>query len=151
MPRLTVDPGLAGTGWALWDNKWELIQCGIVTSRKKLTDGKMKDIALNLWDEVAFHPPTMVYIEQPQKFNSAKGDMVANRGDLVKLTRLVGFIEAFFQFRGAQTEMVSIMKWKGQLSKRIVEDRVKRILPKLKAESHAVDAVGIGLYLKGDF
>lgn len=78
--------------------------------------------------------------------------MVARRGDLVKLTYLVGKFSSFLPTEPEDFILVRVVDWKGQLPKSVVARRVFKILPGLssqKISDHAVDAIGIGLYLKG--
>jgi hypothetical protein len=93
---------------------------------------------------------TRVYIEMPAFFESSEGAMVARKGDLVKLTWFVGLLCGMFY--PIPTELIEVNKWKGQLPKEVVERRIKKIDPAYhNLKSHSYDAVGIGLYVKGEF
>jgi hypothetical protein len=89
-----------------------------------------------------------VVIEYPAFMpGTAGGMMVAARGDLVKLTILVGYLSSAFHWQGVQ--LIPVHKWKGQLPKRIVEQRITAVLrsPLVKTlKKDEWDAVGIGLY-----
>lgn len=148
----TVDPGLSGTGWAIWSNDWKLLKHGVYIPSPKLTiREKQKNIAAFLLATFECNFVERVYIEYPQKFGGVKGEMVADKGDLVKLAALVGFLEGHFNVNDIEAIDVPVVKWKGQMTKMAVINRIKRLLPKVKAKSHDWDAIGIGLYLKGDF
>lgn len=80
--------------------------------------------------------------------------MVAGRGDLVTLSFFIGYLAG--RICPIPFIPVEINKWKGQLSKKNVTDRIKNKLTKkvcktLEIRTHAWDAVGIGLWAKGHF
>ena len=63
----------------------------------------------------------LVGIEYPAFFNSAGGTMVAKKGDLLKLTFLVGIIYTYVRrHQGIKVLLVPVNEWKGQLPKEIV-------------------------------
>lgn len=145
---ISIDPGIRGTGYAVWDNKWNLIEHGILTSKEDEWHSKFPDLSVQMVRIIRKHKIKKAYIEEPQKFQGKFGDMVANRGDLVKLSMFVGFLSGRMNI---QVECVRVIDWKGTLPKDVVEKRVERLIPGLKAKSHAIDAIGIGLYVKGVF
>lgn len=152
---ITIDPGIAGTGYAIWailnNTEWKLLKYGVIQISSGHWKMKRKTIARKLTKLGRIWKASDVFIENPRTFGSVKGKMVAQRGDLVKLAELVGYLEASFNLYDIRTHLVEIINWKGQLPKEVVIKRIKRIYPNLKAKSHDWDAVGIGLYLKGDF
>jgi len=157
MHNLCIDPGIAGTGWALFDHKWNLQDHGNIHSKQMCWENKIEDILKQL-QTISFGLPFKIYIEFPAKFSGVKGDMVAGKGDLVKLTYFVGILIGRFTATKKwckSWELIEVVKWKGQMPKEAVIKRIKRIYSKkvLKKEitNHAWDAVGLGLYLKGDF
>lgn len=149
MNVMTVDPGISGSGWAVWNHKWLLQKSGICYSNAQKWENKMKMICAELRTIAKKEIITKVYVEEPKKFQSVFGGMVADKGDLVKLSLFVGYLSGFMNQAEIEVEYVPIIKWKGTLSKKIVEERVKKVFPKLNIKSHAIDAVGIGLYLRG--
>lgn len=148
--RITIDPGLSGTGYALWDDGWKLIESGVRNAPKDYDwESKGFSIISDLEDIVEFNSEVRAgYIEFPAFFGSAGGATVASSGALVKLAWFVGVVCARLKFT---VELVEVRDWKGQLPKEVVIKRIKRILPRVKAISHAWDAIGIGLYKRGDF
>ena len=150
MRYVTVDPGLSGTGWAAWTEHWELIGHGVIRPPRKCPN---RNVCLSklLYKFVKKYGPNKFWIEYPKKFDSAKGDMVAARGDLVKLAALVGHFEAYLVSKKMKVEMLDVNIWKGQMPKEAVMHRIKRILPGIKPVSHDWDAIGMGLHLRGDF
>ena len=144
--KLTIDPGLSGTGWAYWDRNWKLIRHGVIKPPAKHTwEQKMQFIIQILESHVYELGLNQAYVEFPSFFQSTGGQVTARSGALVKLSSLVGAIMFTFS-----AKPVRVNEWKGQLPKEIIIKRIKRILPNVKAKSHDWDAIGIGLYLRGD-
>ena len=142
-----IDPGLS-SGWSIWDKKWNLLKFGIVSGRGEDWREKMESVSKRLRIISRKYKATKTYIEQPRVFQGEFGSMVARRGDVVKLSMIVGQIAGRV---GTPVEYVEIYDWKGNLPKDIVEKRVRRLLPGVKARSHEVDSIGMGLFLKGVF
>lgn len=149
---LCLDPGLAGTGWALFVGT-ELSDAGIVrcrqahhwTERSGMICAEIARLVLTRY-------VGRVVVEQPKFFDSSAGHMVARRGDLLKLMYLVG--ELAGRVHPVKTLLIPVNDWKGQLPKDVVERRVRRELGKerfeeLKIREHAIDAVGLGLHTLG--
>ncbi len=84
-----------------------------------------------------------------------KGMVTARSGSLVKLISLYGAILGASSGPGSfQFVPVHIADWKGQCPKDIIKHRVlKRLSPlgwqPTTGTTHEMDAVGIGLYIKG--
>lgn len=146
--QITIDPGTNGSGYAIWNKSWDLMTHGVLSSNGKTWDIKMHDIAKKLKMLVKEHGIKTAFIEEPRKFHGTFGNMVADRGDLVKLSIFVGYVSGYL---GIDVDRIPVIAWKGQLPKDVVIKRIKRILPNIKAKSHDWDAIGIGLYLKGVF
>ena len=144
---ITIDPGLTGTGYAIWDKKWELMRYGILNPPPLSWENKAYAIAGKISELCGTYGVNEGAIEFPAFFQSAGGATVAASGALVKLTMLVGIICGTVDFKPI---LVEVRDWKGQLPKDVIIKRIKRILPNCKAKSHDWDAIGIGLHLKGD-
>ena len=160
---LSIDPGLGGTGFALWlDGKLQKV--GIIKPRS--TDSDYYDRGMSIAEGynnllVEIEPKrsdvenlNVVYIEYPAFFGGAGGTMVAARGDLVKLSWIAGTICGLSIARNWIPIMVNVHDWKGQLPKDVVISRIKDKYPEVGVfdiQSHAWDAVGIGLYAQGRF
>lgn len=79
--------------------------------------------------------------------------MVARRGDLVKLVMVVGSIVGILSTGCYEIILIPVNRWKGQLPKDVVNKRVERFYGSNNCKgfkTHAWDAVGIGLYYKGE-
>lgn len=147
--NISIDPGLNGTGYAIWDKKWNLLDNGVII----FSDRYELETRINLYSSavrnlVLKNHCKFLYIEYPAFFNTVKGSVTASGGGLVKLSVLIGAICGRSRIL---YEFVPVVKWKGQLPKKVVENRIKGILPKVNAKSHDWDAIGIGLYKKGVF
>lgn len=145
---MTVDPGTSGSGYAIWDSSWNLKCHGVVTPKAGTWDSKKSIICAKLLAIASRYGVCKTWVEEPQKFGGVHGNMVAASGDLVKLSMFVGYFEGYI---GIPCERVRVLDWKGQLPKRVVEGRIKILIPGIQAKSHAWDAIGIGLYIKGVF
>jgi len=152
---LSIDPGSSGFGVAAWEaknfkssKKYPLAVAAYSYSNKDWIENVHKSVD-DLRRFVGYdNLVTTVYCEQPQFFSgTAGGYATAASGALIKLAFSAG---ALCNYYPVPTIMVPIIKWKGQLPKDVVIDRIVKILPNLKGvSSHGWDAVGIGLYAKG--
>jgi hypothetical protein len=176
---LAVDPGINGTGWALWkslprDGKPTTAPDHVGVLQKR--HGSYVETANWITDELyvvtgiarwmcAVHrscvcgcgpqPSIRVTCEFPEFQTSASRSMGWMRGDLQKLTYLVGCIGHMTYMlttknTGSMFEPVPVSQWKGQLPKAVVESRIRDSLGatacnRLGIKTHAWDAVGIGL------
>ena len=152
---ISIDPGVSGTGYAVWDEKrWDFVvpptHVGIVPIPKNIGwMPKCLEIVSAVDVLVGFHNCRKVYIEYPAYHQSNAGQMIARRGDLVKLTFLAGMIAGRIH---AHPILIPVMTWKGQLPKNVIEYRIKKVLGEKACatyKSHIWDAVGIGLFAKG--
>ena len=152
--KMTIDPGVSGTGYAIWDDDWKLVDGGNIYASSSIAGDdwvkKAIDIEFSIRKLILKHRVTYGAMEFPRYFSSAGGEMVAKTGDLLKLTFLCGVLYNDFD----TAILVPVNQWKGQLPKTVVEHRIRNILGfKVceKFKSHTFDAIGIGLYLAGRF
>lgn len=166
---MTVDPGLNGTGYAVWreTERSDLVlpvRVGVWEPAHDLkTDtDKARSLygKLSLW--YGIEHCTDVYVEQPRFEDSARGNAAVRSGNFEKLCLAAATAcnVAWSSGVGGHADWVSINRWKGNLPKDVVKRRiVKRYksvgledgLDRLEVRTHAWDAVGIGLYVKGHF
>lgn len=155
---LAIDPGLQGTGLALF--LAPTVRPVAVTVLKRQTVGQWWDRALLLAEqavtwasaEARRHGPAAVGVvlcEFPQYQASPGRAMGWRTGDLQRLTFLTGVLAAGFP--DAQFQPVVPSAWKGQLPKTVVEMRIRERLgdttcARLGIQTHAWDAVGLGLW-----
>lgn len=160
----TIDPGLGGTGWAVWSRETAADVVAPVASGCILPCKLDEQTGWN-WERVAadmafrMHTYTRgnscfeYLIELPQLMDSGVGQIAARSGDLVKLTVITGMILGIASVHNAgRIEGVTPTKWKGNIDKDETAFRVRRALPNWKPKtntSHEMDAVGLGLWAKG--
>jgi len=158
--RITVDPGIGGTGVAVWRAKdWEdevpPIHTRVLTPAAKLPwEEKVWRLCNMLEDlcEGSGYRVEAATFELAQFFGGAGGYMVAAKGDLVKLCIVTGALAAVTARLCVETGFVEVNAWKGQLSKEVVMRRIEARLGLAACDAfktHAWDAVGIGLHMKG--
>lgn len=156
---LSIDPGLTGTGWALWlaDKRPERI--GVIKAGK----GEWWERAQQIADELVAlcDARTRVVAEFTEYHAAATSNMGWRTGDLQRLTFLCGAIAGRVYPR--KFLPITTSGWKGQLPKDVAAKRVQAIvgahhcrrlgLPEIKrrSDTHAWDAVGIGLWALGRF
>jgi len=152
---LTVDPGIGGTGLAAFKR-------GVICKTELITPSsgcenwfeKCLDITNRFEDFVEVWNPEFAIIEFPGLWSgSATSQASAAKGDLFKLTMLIGMLVQTMQFyeggdRRDRISLVSPQQWKGQMSKAVVDRRIKRAINQ-EFPNHVGDAVGIGLALMG--
>ncbi len=153
---ISVDPGLE-TGLAFWKGD-QLIRFESLRSRPHF-DWNVRcnsTIGQIVVAVARRYPYTEFYIEEPAYMPGAAHGAVAAGGALVKLSILSGRI--FESLQCARTPLaegtwVPVRKWKGTLPKSICVDRIRRKMPMHfePTTSHAWDAIGIGLYVLGEF
>ncbi len=176
----TIDPGMSGTGVAIWDHErfenekikpflqlqTELGIIGISTCNFPLISPeeimqlrfKSKDEYINqLYSLLHWKNCARVICEDADFRRGDKGSMVAESGDLVTLAKFIGSVEATAILKNIPVELVTANKWKGQLDKKKTVDRIKKLWPASvdvcgnERTAHAWDAVGIGYWKLGMF
>ncbi len=152
----TLDPGIHATGWAGW--RWldrmgnaaeepDYFGVNKIPQKIKFEDSCRRQCAW-LRGHLAQLKTRHVVIEFPELWSgSAVSHAAATRGDLFKLTFLVGRYAEVCEQRGATCTLVTPMEWKGQMPKEVIDRRIKIAIEQEYPE-HASDAVGIGLAIQ---
>lgn len=174
---LAIDPGINGTGWALWRGNakrptapdevgvlrkrfesFDLASFWLTSELKKILRERRLICPVHLTRTCGCVRDTscIVVCEFPEFQTGAARSMGWMKGDLQKLTFLVGAIGQMAHDAGCQFEPVPVSHWKGQLPKDIVTDRIIRLIGGIKCsqlgiKTHAWDATGIGLWRRGLF
>jgi len=158
---VAVDPGINAMGIAVWENK--------VTSRSLKPNYAFCIEAPNLFDDwytrisemiysldvwISLTKPTWIVTEFPEFFEGAKGNAAAKGGDVTHMAHCCGMLHALAVKYKSSFEVLEVTKWKGQLSKKIVETRLKRAVGTQDVAGkdivdHAWDAIGVGLVFSG--
>lgn len=167
---LSVDPGVKTMGYALLQSfkgneylkpRIKIAKAGHLTlpkDDKRPFDLQVASLIEWLYDEVYIEfegDITTVACEMPQFFNTRRGFDTAAGGDLTEMSYCVGCVSGFADYKlGAKFIPVPVTKWKGQLPKPVVIQRIKTLVDVSKLSpkgSHDWDACGIGLFVKGKF
>lgn len=150
---MTVDPGVGGTGIALWDDEHiHPRNCAVVTASTELEwIDRVWSIAEGFNDILLKANPEHIIFEYPGFFQSAKGLASAVNGDVFKLMFLVGILSDRCHLNKMGVVLLPVNTWKGTLSKDAV---IARIAARLGTTldhypNHVADAVGMGLHVKG--
>jgi len=158
--HLSVDPGSAGSGVALWDSeKYHEMQMPrdlfSLLSRQKTWENRVQDISEQLIVKIRPYEILTASIEFPEFMEGVRGYAAAREESVTKLAFMVGVISEKLWRLGTEVKLIRPHEWKGQLTKHAVEARIIRRLPEIKEKmnprSHQWDAIGIGLYAKGHF
>ena len=158
-PCVCVDPGVGGTGIAVWDNlqrsggrlgprlrhvvkphgrgDWGSRMDQVVEEAVRVIDTSMPEHSL-------------IVIEVPIVWaGSARSLAAGQRGELTKLAVLAGAIGGAFWSR-TRVLFIWPSTWKGQMPKAAVGARIARTLgASLRFPDHVEDAIGMGLALVG--
>ena len=149
---LSIDPSITNLGYCVMTNNFEIIECDLLKSRKENWDNKCKFMWAELINICHKFFPKIVYLEFPEYWSGSVGYQARESGSVFKLTFLCGGIFALLS-EWSDVRIVTPSKWKGQLSKKIVKKRLKRIYPDFVNEDldhNVVDAIGIGHYMLKD-
>lgn len=164
----TIDPGVTGTGIALWEWKpWvthvpalpTLVQCVKPTAAMSSTWFHKAQSVVSIVADVldGLGTTTKTYIEEPQYFQSHYGQTAARDGALVKLCLLTGMLMQACP----DVTPIRVNQWKGNVPKTVIENRVRRLLlhiaktqgyaaPEMEHwTDHEFDAIGLGLHQQG--
>lgn len=162
---LTVDPSVHFTGVAVW--AFASLEAGLaLLSKRKTAPRPRKTFLLEAqekdWIESANsileqfenlldkYEVSEVFCEQPQYMAGAH--QATASGSLQKLCHVAGMFASSCARRKIKFEYVRIPDWKGNLPKKIVQERIEKLYTgKLKYKRDEWDAVGIGLYKLGLF
>jgi hypothetical protein len=157
---LSIDPGLQSMGYAYFkpgDPHPHTV--GLITNGYNVTDDNWPERVtaqvMNLWHDLSFIHNVeclSVYSEMPEFFNSVGGRAAVGSNHLQRLVFLVGAMHNQFQSHGVPFTLVPVRRWKGQLPKEVVEQRIIKLLGKdgcVDFKKDIWDAVGIGLWVQG--
>ena len=143
--KITIDPGIGGSGYAVWNEDWSLSKWGEIMPIGKTDFEKLDSITSVLRVIARTNKVEDVYIEYPATMRAD----IAMSGALTKLGFGAGVLIGSLLPR--RFELVSVRTWKGNLPKEVVAKRVQRAFPAYTIDGHAYDAIGVGLFLRGDF
>jgi len=147
---LTIDPGIRSTGYAYWYDLSDTVppmDSGIWRQKadidwKKAVEGQWFEFRLFL----NYRLIDLVVFETPSVWQSAKSHASAVKGDLFKMSHMLGGFHYMCAMWEIDIKLITPRDWKGQLPKRVVEARLMKQYG-VKFRDHECDAVGIGSWL----
>ena len=157
---MTIDPGVTGTGIAIWNsykgipcNKIPIFTNSIIIRGKESWRKKIEDYTQVICSYMNLYSPcNHIYIEEPIFMESAKGLASARSDSLEKLISCASYFAGYFSAVNRKVEFVRIIDWKGTMPKDVTERRIRKVIENDNIcegiHNHAWDAVGIGLYLQ---
>ena len=154
---LAIDPGLQGTGVAIWkgDGTVPMFTAVLHSHQPRGADwiDRTDSLALQVRALVKDHDIRHVVCEFMEMHQSARAQMMWKTGDFQRTLFLIGTFHGVTKHRST-FKVVPPSEWKGQLPKSVVITRIRKLFGeltcrRLKIESHAWDAVGIGLWHRG--
>ena len=158
---ISVDPGLSGTGYAVWTNNRKPMYTGIVVPNKSIPKSSLTTLPPRgqslynqlyaIWGAMTINKVNarITVVEWPEFFQTSGGRVSAERGDLIKLTMAASIVCCVAWDCEHTVKMVPPRVWKGQLPKKLVITRIKRMIKGANYNSHEWDAVGLGLHHLG--
>lgn len=155
---LCVDPGIIGTGWALFDASKGLhpLKTDVVRGKRFgiLQQERILGISRNISAVVKTWWVDTMVVEEPGLFAaSGVSYAAAVKGDLFALSFLVGALMQVADTNGCKFVLARPMDWKGQMDKLAVKKRIERAFRPFQKpvtyRDHEMDAVGMGLSLMG--
>ncbi len=159
MCLLSIDPGLQGTGLAVWERSGPVPTNVFVIPPERRRGMEWWDRAEAMAGEVMniVHDfdVTEIVCEFMEMHQSARAQMMWKAGDFQRTLFFIGTIHGMaIENQVRKFRYTPPSEWKGQLPKSVVEHRIRRIVgdkqcTKLGIETHAWDAVGIGLWHRG--
>ncbi len=140
MNWMTIDPGISGTGWALFENN-KLDEWGIVYSQKATWTGKSRQICSKMYSYMGY--ADHIFIEWP----SFQTVAAQNTGSIIKLAYFIGKLTSQCEIlEDTPYTLIPVIEWKGQLPKEVTTQRAEKFFGRKGFKSHAADAVALGQY-----
>jgi hypothetical protein len=163
---LALDPSVNNMGYAVFATQYiepAIIAYQLVASGVLLSDKESKKQVLEKRIETMLHKMAsmewyaeggwangglvvieQVVIEQPEPWGSYKSMASDKSGSLVMLHLMVGALIGWFaQKADTEVRLVKVSQWKGQLPKKVTQDRLKKRYGRV-FQSDEADAVGLG-------
>lgn len=151
---MSVDPGVSGTGVAIWKGR-ELKDSFSIIPRGKSWKDKLEDLVFRIGDELDLPSFLALVYEMPFiDFTSSERSMIsASKQDVVKLCLGAGMIAGAFLSWAPNAHLypIPVQEWKGQVPKSVHQKRLQKRfrLLGLKPQTnttHEADAIGLGIY-----
>lgn len=149
---LAVDPSTLISGFCLGKNG-EIIHCGVLRAPKELNselrvEAQLEQL-LDIVGRARIHRVDILIVEKPDTWAGGRGVRAAMSGALAMLARAEGVITTTLKTQLQPKKVITVepIKWKGQIPKPVMFDRVcaryKLSLSKTYASFNITDAVGL--------
>ena len=161
MTVFAIDPGIAGTGYAVLSPayahekpKITLVCAGNIYAPKGVSGWQAK--AWHIVDDLEAVVTSYLKLDTVRfvcEFPTFMAGMqVASSTDsTIKMAFIVGMITQMIQANSRYgIELIIPTRWKGPMSKELVERRCRKHVD-FTVRSHAIDAIGIGLHHLGEW
>jgi len=150
MKILAIDPSINHIGWAIMEPSG-IIRSGTVNAPPMTKASEVVRISwmIETLDEAVLQIPyDVIVIERPETWGSFKSQASRGSGDLQLLTLVVGALMYWAStiISVEDVHLIKVTAWKGQLPKRVVQERMEKKYNCKFGSDHESDAVGIGDY-----
>ena len=160
MSKTFIDPSIRSMGVAYWYgddfiNKQSPCSVHLIETKdlKLNWQERCRMQVVELEKKLRFDYTSRIYCEAPIFMEGFRGITAARSGAIMKLIYLVGMIDQMVMTKfNTGLSLIPISKWKGQLPKSVVRDRIIRLLGKTACREYKKDiwdAVGMGLWKMG--
>lgn len=154
---MAIDPGLQGTGVAIWTKQGARpTMATVIRGRGKTWIDRVDHVANEVYELAVEHDVRSVISEMMEMHQSPRAQMMWKTGDLQRTIFLIGSIHGMCTGAGGVVHFTVTppSEWKGQLPKGVTIRRIVKLLGEravrdLEIQTHAWDAVGIGLWHLG--
>ncbi len=161
-PVVGFDPGVKACGFAVFTAecfpKPFLCDVAYIQTNEEVSSPFIKInsiFSVSCWALACFEClPSVWVVEFPRVMSGTRGEAAARKGDVLHLAHFCGMVHSEAIASDGEFIEVDAGKWKGQLSKELVEERLSRLIGTVDAngkdiDSHGWDACGIALTYLG--
>lgn len=152
MTFLSIDPGVI-FGYAIFNDREVRPEIFGIYTPKRTADWleRCRESSVYIGKLIQDHRPDLCLCEWPAYRESDTGRAAAASDSLVKLSVMVGMIVEQCRRWAVDFKPIPVPVWMGNMAEHMIQRRVQRIMGyslEQMPKSHALDAVGIGLFWK---
>ena len=125
MNWISIDPGVSGTGVAVWPSKYHpeerMLPCKTFSLTYNYKDQYMSDLT----KIIGMYRVKECFCENATYFQGDdRGQVTLTSGKLIKLAQFIGGVEEVCRVNNVLITLVSPVKWKGQVPKHVTTRKV---------------------------